>query len=77
MEANAREAYGLPDDNGGEYRNRFQELSDRIEALELYIADASGQKIETSEVRIEDLSSHYDDESERWLHVSFPIEVSR
>jgi hypothetical protein len=72
MEMNAREAYGLPDENAPEYRNKFHELWDLIEALKLSIADANGDLIETSAVRLEDLSRHYGDESERWLHVSFP-----
>ena len=70
MEVNAREAYGLTDESAGAYRNRFKELSDRIDAVQLYIEDANGNKIQTSEVRVEDLSRYYEDESERWLHVS-------
>jgi hypothetical protein len=71
MEVSAREAYGLTADNAGEYRKRFAELSEGIEALRLYLADAEGRAIETAEVGVEDLSRHYDDQSERWLHVEF------
>lgn len=71
MEVNLREASGLTNDNATELRQTFNELSERIDALKLYVADASGQPIETAEVRVEDLSRHYDDPSERWLHVEF------
>jgi len=71
LEVNAREAYGLSDQNATEYRKRFNELSDQIEALRLFIAEEGGAPIETQEVRVEDLSQHYDDQTERWLHVTF------
>jgi hypothetical protein len=71
MEVNAREGYGLTDDNAGEIQKKFNELLEGIEGLKLYLADADGRAIETVEVRVEDLSRHYDDPSERWLHVEF------
>jgi len=71
METNAREAYGLTEDNASEHRRRFNDLVERIEALELFVADETGKPIPAEEVRLEDLSQHYDDESERWLHVHF------
>ena len=71
MEMSAREAYGLTDDNAGEVQKRFSELRAGIEGLKLYLADADGRAIETAEVRVEDLSSHYDDPAERWLEVNF------
>jgi hypothetical protein len=71
MEVNAREAYGLTDENAGEVHKRFNELRTGIEGLKLYLADADGRAIETAEVRLEDLSRHYDDPSERWLQVEF------
>jgi hypothetical protein len=71
MEVNVREGYGLTADDAGEYRKRFAELAEGIEALKLYLADADGREIETAEVRVEDLSRHYDDPAERWLHVEF------
>jgi hypothetical protein len=71
MEVNTREAYGLTNENAGEVHKRFNELRTGIEGLKLYLADADGRAIETVEVRVEDLSRHYDDPSERWLHVEF------
>ncbi len=71
MELNAREAYGLTDDDAEAYRNRFNELTDKIGALKLYLADANRKRIETTEVRVEDLSHYYDDQRERWLYVTF------
>lgn len=71
LEANAREAYGLVDDNAGEYRKVFNALSLRIDALKLYLSDDKGGPLNTIEVRLEDLSKYYDDPSERWLHVQF------
>ena len=71
FEANVREAYGLIDDDADEYRRVFNELSERIDALHLYVADEAGKPIPTTELRVEDLSQYYRDESERWLHVCF------
>ena len=72
LEANAREAYGLVDDEASEYRKVFNELSLRIDALKLYLADDQGNPLNTIEVRLEDLSKYYGDQSERWLYVQFP-----
>ena len=71
FEANVREAYGLIDDDADAYRRVFNELSERIDALHLYVADEAGKPIPTTELRVEDLSQYYRDESERWLHVCF------
>jgi hypothetical protein len=71
MEANAREAYGLMDNNASEFGKRFVELTSRIEELMLSLEDANGNHLETAVIKIEDLSSYYDDDSERWLYVSF------
>ena len=59
------------DDDADEYRRVFNELSERIDALNLYLADEAGKPIATTELRVEDLSQYYGDESERWLHVCF------
>jgi hypothetical protein len=71
LEANVREAYGLKDDDADDLRRKFNELCGRIDALKLYVADESGKQIATTELRLEDLSYFYSDESERWLHVRF------
>jgi len=71
LEANVREAYGLTDDNASDFRRKFNELCERIDALNLYVADESGNQIATTELKLEDLSQFYSDESERWLHVHF------
>jgi len=70
LEANVREAYGLFDPENAGMQARFDELSTRVNALQLYVADETGGRLVTSEVRIEDLSRKYDDETERWLFVT-------
>lgn len=70
LEANAQEAYGIFAEENDGYRARFAQLSAQVDELELYVAEESGHRIETSEIRIEDLSHHYDDETERWLYVT-------
>jgi len=70
LEANVREAYGLFDAENAELQARFAELSSQVNALQLYVADDTGRRLDTSEVRIEDLSKKYDDETERWLYVT-------
>jgi hypothetical protein len=70
LEANVREAYEIFDEKNEEYRSRFNELSARIAMLNLYVADEAGNRIEAAEVRLEDLSRHYDDQMERWLYVT-------
>ena len=69
METNVREAYGIPDERAHTTRTRFNELSAQVAALNLYLTNEAGTRIEVSEVRLEDLSSYYNDQSERWLHV--------
>jgi len=71
LEANVREAYGLTDDKADEYRKLFYDLTERIEALKLYVANETGDPFPATEVKVEDLSRHYGDESERWLRVHF------
>jgi len=70
LEANVREAYGLFDAENAELQARFAELSSQVNALQLYVADDTGRRLDTSEARIEDLSKKYDDETERWLYVT-------
>lgn len=70
FEATAREAYEIFDERNEEYRNRFNELSARVASLHLYVSDETGSKLEASEVRLEDLSRHFADPNERWLHVT-------
>jgi hypothetical protein len=76
MEANAQEAYGIfaADNNG--YRTRFALLSAQVDELELYVEDESGARIEAAELRLEDLSHHYGDETERWLYVTINQKLS-
>ena len=69
METNAREAYGISDESARTVRSRFNELSTQVAALKLYITNEAGTRVEASEVRLEDLSAYYNDQSERWLHV--------
>jgi hypothetical protein len=73
MEANVQEAYGLLVADALEARSRFSELSSKLEALKLYVENEDGHLIEAVEIRLEDLSRHYDDEAERWLHVTFGL----
>lgn len=70
LEANAREAYGIVEVGDDEYRKSFHELSAKAAALKFYLEDEEGLRIKTSEVRLEDLSRHYHDQTERWLHVT-------
>jgi hypothetical protein len=70
MEANAREAYGIMEPGDDEQRKRFNELSAEADLLKFYLEDGAGLRIKTLELRLEDLSRHYDDETERWLHVA-------
>jgi len=70
LEANVQEAYGLEVAGAPEARSRFSELSAKLEALKLYVENEDGHPIETSEIKLEDLSRHYDDEAERWLYVT-------
>src|SRR5258706_4655955 len=70
FEANAREAYEIYDEKSDEYRTRFRKLSAQVAALKLCVTDEAGRRLMTSEVRLEDLSKHYNDQSERWLYVT-------
>lgn len=73
MEANAQEAYGLEVAGALEASSRFSELSSKLEALKLYVENEDGHSIEASEIKLEDLSTHYDDEAERWLCVTLNV----
>ena len=70
LEAYVQEAYGLKVAGALEARSRFSELSAKLEALKLYVENEDGHPIEASEIKLEDLSRHYDDEAERWLYVT-------
>ncbi len=70
FEANVREAYEIFDEENDEYRTRFNELSAQVDSLKLYVADQAGRRISSAEVRLEDLSRHYNDQKERWLYVT-------
>lgn len=70
FEANAREAYEIFDEKSDEYRTRFRELTTQVAELKLCVTDEAGRRLVTSEVRLEDLSRHYNDQSERWLYVT-------
>ena len=70
MEASVQEAYGLQVAGALESRNRINELSAQLEALKLYVENEDGHPIKAVEIRLEDLSRHYDDEAERWLYVT-------
>jgi hypothetical protein len=70
FEANAREAYEIYDEKSDEYRTRFRELTEQVAELRLFVTDEAGRRLVTSEVRLEDLSRHYNDQSERWLYVT-------
>lgn len=73
LEANVQEAYGLKVAGALEARSQFSELSSKLEALKLYVENEDGRPIEAVEIRLEDLSRHYDDEAERWLCVTLNI----
>lgn len=69
-DAIAEEAYGIVNDRSEKYRTRFNELSAQVNALNLYIKNEAGRRMEATEVRLEDLSRRYDDQTERWLYVT-------
>jgi hypothetical protein len=76
LEANAEEGYGIFAEEHDGYRTKFALLSAQVDSLELYVAEESGDRIAASEIRLEDLSRHYDDETERWLYVTTNNEQS-
>ena len=71
LEANCQEGYGIFERENDGYRARFALLSAQVDALELYVEEEGGHRIEASEIRLEDLSHDYDDETERWLYVTY------
>ena len=76
MEANVREAYGIFEEQNDEYRTKFAQLSAQVDALNLYVEEENGQRLKSAEVRLEDLSRLYDDQTERWLYVTINREQS-
>ena len=70
FEAVAEEAYGIVNDRSEEYRTRFKELSAQVDALQLYVENEAGHPIEATEIRLEDLSRRYGDQTERWLYIT-------
>jgi hypothetical protein len=70
MEATAREAYEIEEAGDDQYRKRFNELLAQASALELHVKNEDGLKIEAVEVRLDDLSRYYNDQTERWLSVT-------
>lgn len=68
VEQSARAAYGLSESDDGS-RTRFNELSSQIAELKLYLEDESKRRLQTADLRLEDLSQKYNDQTERWLHV--------
>lgn len=65
MEANAREAYEIGEPGDDQYRKRFNELLAKATALELHVRNEDGLEIEAGEVRLDDLSRYYNDQTER------------
>jgi hypothetical protein len=76
LEINVREAYEIFEDGSDAVRMKFYELAAKVDQMKLYIEDESGTRINTSTVRLEDLSLKYDDESERWLYVTVDSSAS-
>ena len=76
LEANVQEAYGIFEVENDDYRKNFAQLSAQVEALKLYVEEESGHRLAASEVRLEDLSHKYDDQTERWLYVTINREQS-
>jgi hypothetical protein len=71
LEINLQEAYGIEaDPDAAAIRNKFNDLSARIEALELYLSDEDGQRIDAAQIKLEDRARYYGDEAERWLYVA-------
>lgn len=69
LENSVRAAYGLSESDDGA-RTRFDELSAQIETLALYLQDESKRRLQTADLRLEDLSQKYKDQTERWLYVT-------
>jgi len=74
LEVGIQEASGLEVDADSKIRNQYNELSDRIEALELDLTDEDGGRIAASRIKLEDRAPYYGDESERWLYVTLGID---
>ena len=71
LEENVQEAYGIKVEPDSKFRDKFNELSERIEALKLYLAEEDGQRLDASKIKLEDRAGYYRDETERWLYVTF------
>jgi hypothetical protein len=76
LEANVQEAYGIFEVENDDYRKKFAQLSAQVDALGLYVEEESGHRLAASEVRLEDLSHKYDDQTERWLYITISREES-
>jgi hypothetical protein len=76
LEANVQEAYGIFEEDYEVYRTKFAQLSAQVDALKLYVEEESGHRLAASEVRLEDLSHKYDDQTERWLYITINREES-
>jgi hypothetical protein len=76
LEASVQEAYGIFEEDNEVYRKKFAQLSAQVDVLGLYVEEESGHRLEASEVRLEDLSHKYDDQTERWLYVTINREQS-
>ena len=70
LEASVEEASGIEADPDSKIRDKYNELSDRIEALKFYLADEDGRRLDASQIKLEDRARYYGDESERWLYVT-------
>ena len=70
LEVSVEEASGLDPDPDSKIRERFNELANRIEALQLYLSDGDGQRIPAAQIKLEDRARYYGDETERWLYVT-------
>src|SRR5258708_29154292 len=69
FDANVKAAYLGADAENMEAASKFAELSTQVSALNLHIADANGQPVTTTELRIDDYVAKYDDATERWLYI--------
>jgi hypothetical protein len=70
LEAAIQEASGLEADPDSKIRDKYNELSDRIEALQFYLTDEDGGRIDASRIKLEDRAHYYGDLTERWLYVT-------
>ena len=50
-------------------------MSAQVAEPKLYVEEEGGQGIAASEIRLEDLSRQYDDETERWLYITIEPKI--